>query len=69
MQKGSSVDVRKVARERRKIRTNPKIFLGNIASLIHDFFHIIKYGFFSQEKELVRVSGFNIFYQEDVHEN
>jgi len=45
----------KVARERRKIRTNPKIFLGNIASLIHDFIHIIKDGFFSQEKELVRV--------------
>jgi len=69
MQKGSSVDVRKVARERKKIRTNPKIFLGNIASLIHDFIHSIKVGFFSQEKELIRVSGFNIFYQEDVHEN
>jgi hypothetical protein len=57
MQKGSSLDVRKVARERRKIRTDPKIFLGNIASLIRDFyrimkdFHIIKERIFSQEKE------------------
>jgi hypothetical protein len=51
LHKGSSEDVRKVARESKQIRTDPKVILGNIASLIRDFFHNIKDGFFSQEKE------------------
>jgi len=56
-QNGSSEEVRKVARQRRKISTDPKIFLGNMASLIRDFYHVmkdfhnIKEKLFSQEKE------------------
>jgi hypothetical protein len=51
LQKGSSEDERKVAKEKREISTIPKIFLGNIASLIRNFFHIIKDEAFSQDKE------------------
>jgi hypothetical protein len=39
-----------VTRERNKITIDPKIFLGNIASLYRDFSHSIKDVFFSQAK-------------------
>jgi hypothetical protein len=54
LQKGSSEDMRKEARKRIEIRTGPTIFLGTSASLIHDFFHVIKDGIFSQEKALFK---------------
>jgi len=41
-----------MAKERSEIRTDPKIFLGKIASSLHDFSHIIKDRIFSQDKDM-----------------